>query len=751
MVQVSIAWSGADQDPYVDSRFTILNGDMQLLNGGLRSSNTNANHVKALYTETDIDPTLAIRSTIMSAETGIIWSDPIGPALLDDTGAGYWLKMNGNKAALYRITGDSLTNLNTNFTISPNLTDEYGLEVTTAGVLRGMLNDVQQFQLSDTTYPHSTLHVAAISSKQNSNAWGMSHFQGDGLLSAAMAPEWTGTPAPPEATVGVAYSYDMASLLTGDGPITLTLTAGTLPDGLNIVGLTIEGTPTTDTVATGLALTATNAVGTEVSDSFSLPVAVAPVGASWLATPAPPVGAVGDPYFYEMVTLISGDAPLTITLTAGTLPDGLIIDGFAISGVPTTQETPQGIRLTVANATGAEESDAFNMYVGDASDLKPVLVSVNTDDTVRSLVAGQIEGFNFTGATSVTVAGVAVSFTVESDIFISLGAVDLHTSAYRPGNVGYVVVTTPEGTGTREVDLLGEEGTTYIIPTSFDTDPPGLLATTTLLAEIGDGYEGVISADGGNSTITYELDGPHRNFDPAVPNNTITIGWFFDESELTWEQITETTNQDEGVLPDPAVLTSPYIAAVGINDATVGCSSDLALGTMYFMARISSATPSAPDIVNGVGADSHGSAPVVDTGVLGPYLLNGLSSKQKYYYWLVQDSDGSGIFSNLVGGTLTTDDDIVVPPDPNVLTDPFEGVIGSTFGAVGCTSKVDSGTLYLVARIRSDQPSAEEIATGFDAAAATSVPAKEGVNGPYALTGLDPTQKYYYWITQRFV
>lgn len=84
---------------------------------------------------------------------------------------------------------------------------------------------------------------------------------------------WTGTPTPPDATEGVAYSYDFSSLLSGDPTITVTSVNGALPDGLSIVGHTIAGTPTVPAVFSNLVLRADNGISpVDDSETFSLTV-----------------------------------------------------------------------------------------------------------------------------------------------------------------------------------------------------------------------------------------------------------------------------------------------------------------------------------------------------------------------------------------------------------------------------------------------------------------------------------------------
>jgi len=70
--------------------------------------------------------------------------------------------------------------------------------------------------------------------------------------------------AVPDGTVGVPQSFDVAPLLSTTDQVVLTLTAGSLPVGISIVGLTLAGTPSGAEV-TAFDITATNPLGSDTS------------------------------------------------------------------------------------------------------------------------------------------------------------------------------------------------------------------------------------------------------------------------------------------------------------------------------------------------------------------------------------------------------------------------------------------------------------------------------------------------------
>ena len=96
-----------------------------------------------------------------------------------------------------------------------------------------------------------------------------------GTFGPPAAPIWTtDPPVVPKAIDGDAFTYDFEpDLNSGDG-VVLTVTAGALPSGLAISGLTVTGTPDTAETQAGIQITATNAGGGTESLPFSMEVVV---------------------------------------------------------------------------------------------------------------------------------------------------------------------------------------------------------------------------------------------------------------------------------------------------------------------------------------------------------------------------------------------------------------------------------------------------------------------------------------------
>lgn len=190
----------------------------------------------------------------------------------------------------------------------------------------------------------------------------------------------------PDGVVLSPYTVTLGTI-GGQGPFTWTLNSGTLPPGLTLSsGGVISGTPPiTDLDSSGNAKKYSFTV--KVTDSqtptaafqtgsFSITINPLPV----VTSTTPPNGTVGLGYSYAL-TNTGGLAPFSWSVSAGTLPPGLAVNGAFISGTPT--------------GTAACGTFPFTIQVTDAdSNTATAQVSIRIEGKLEGNNAFSFNGFN---------------------------------------------------------------------------------------------------------------------------------------------------------------------------------------------------------------------------------------------------------------------------------------------------------------------------------------------------------------------
>lgn len=168
----------------------------------------------------------------------------------------------------------------------------------------------------------------------------------------------------PNGQVGVAYPG--LSVAGGTPPYTFTITSGSLPPGLAPSGDTLSGTPTTaGTYAFGLRVTDRyGCTGTVDFCAIDIDPGTCPGIAITLSPDDLPPAAPGAPYA-AAITPSGGTLPYTLTLSAGTLPAGLVLIPAGIAGV-TAQTGTFPLTITATDSNGCRVSRCYTLYVGTA-------------------------------------------------------------------------------------------------------------------------------------------------------------------------------------------------------------------------------------------------------------------------------------------------------------------------------------------------------------------------------------------------
>ncbi|CAE6848891.1 hypothetical protein XA1314C_40240 [Xanthomonas arboricola] len=303
------------------------------------------------------------------------------------------------------------------------------------------------------------------------------------------------------ATRGTAYSQTL-SASGGTAPYTYAVSAGSLPAGITLASNgTLSGTATVEG-SFNVTVTATDANTFTATQAYALTVA----GPN-LALPAStlPAGTAGQAYAATIASATGGTAPYRYALTAGALPNGVVVDAAtgALSGTPTlsgtfnftltaTDSTPspavqasQNYSVTIAAATlvlaqptlpPAVRGSAYNQVLTVSGGVAPYRYSIASGTLPAGLTLasdGTLSGTPTTqGTSSFTIAVAdagnasatqAYSFTVSdaapvavADVAATMSdaAVSVAVTANDTGNITTIAIATAPTNGTAVVNGL---------------------------------------------------------------------------------------------------------------------------------------------------------------------------------------------------------------------------------------------------------------------------------------------------------
>ena len=307
-------------------------------------------------------------------------------------------------------------------------------------------------------------------------------------------------------TVGTPIPPIVLSTTGGTGTITYSISSGSLPQGLQIVGNQVAGTPTAPTAVSGNVVSflatdsATPAAVTAVSASVTLianPVALA------ITSSALPSGTVGAAYSYQL-TATGGTGAITWSVSAGSLTGtGLTLSSTGLlSGTPTA--TQSGLNLTFQ----AKDS-ATNQQQTVTSTLSLTVTNLLTITSGNSL-PNATTGAAYSQTLSVAGgSGSGYTWTVTSGTTGTNSLVTLNLSVSSTG----VVSGTPTSAGTANFTVQVKDSSNNTTTGSFtvvayaplalpSANPPSLGSATTAST-----YSGSITATGGIPGYTWTVNG----------------------------------------------------------------------------------------------------------------------------------------------------------------------------------------------------------------------------------------------------
>jgi hypothetical protein len=202
---------------------------------------------------------------------------------------------------------------------------------------------------------------------------------GSGSSSGAPPPSLkVTTSALPAGQVGAAYSASLAAS-GGTMPLSWALSSGTMPAGLtlNASSGAISGTPSAPaTGALGFTVTDSSSPAQSSTTSLGLTISAAALA---VTTTSLPSGQMGKAYTATLAAT-GGTAPLTWSVTSGTVPAGLAFDAAsgAIYGTPTAAAASVPLTFTVADSGNPQQTKTLSTTLSIAAAATPLAISTTT-------------------------------------------------------------------------------------------------------------------------------------------------------------------------------------------------------------------------------------------------------------------------------------------------------------------------------------------------------------------------------------
>ena len=184
------------------------------------------------------------------------------------------------------------------------------------------------------------------------------------------------TPSPlPSGTTGTGYSHNL-SAAGGVAPYSWSMASGALPAGLSLSSTgVISGTPSTPGTANFSArVFDSSSPPQNFSKAFTLTIA----GSLTITSTSLPSGVAGSSYSRTM-TVTGGTAPYNWSVTTGSLPAGLTLNGPTISGTPTTAGSSTfTLRVTDSSSPSLSAEIGLTIVVSAGGPVSILLTGVPT-------------------------------------------------------------------------------------------------------------------------------------------------------------------------------------------------------------------------------------------------------------------------------------------------------------------------------------------------------------------------------------
>jgi hypothetical protein len=429
-------------------------------------------------------------------------------------------------------------------------------------------------------------------------------------------------------TVGTPITPITLSTTGGTGTITYSVNSGTLPQGLQIVGNQVTGTPTAPTVVSG------NGVSFLATDSATpTPVTAVSASVTLIANPvtlaitssALPTGTVGAAYSYQL-TSTGGTGAITWSLSAGSLTGtGLTLSSTdLLSGTPTT--TQSGLSLTFQakdSATNQQQTVTKTLSLTVTN-----VLAITTNTSLPNATTNLAYNQSLVAAGG---SGSGYTWTVTAGATGTNSLATLNLSVSTAG----VISGTPTSTGTANFTVQVKDSSNNTASASFTVNAYAALAlpspnpSSLGSATTNASYSGSITATGGVPGYTWTVNGS------SVGSGSVSLG----NGTLIASSSGSTLN----------ITGTPASTGTVTFTASVTDSTSASVGPIAYSINVSSTYTVSGQINSNIGC----------TGVS----LNGVTVSINTTPVQTTTTSGSGnfSFSNVPNGTYTITPSVVGP------------------------------------------------------------------------------------------
>ena len=310
------------------------------------------------------------------------------------------------------------------------------------------------------------------------------------IVRAAAAATTITTSSLPNGTAGTIYPQQNLSATGGLPPYTWSISGGALPDGLALSGGgSITGTPT-KAKTYNFTVKAADLLTLSDTQAFQILISPAPPPPT-ISTVSLASGIVGTPYVQQSLSATGGTAPLTWSISAGSLPTGLTLAGNGtISGTPAAAGT-SNFTVKVTDAANLSDSKAFQIVVDPA----PIPPTISTS----SLPPGEAGAVYPQQTLSATGGAPPYSWS------ISVGSLPAGLTLATNG----AITGTPTAAGTANftVKVMDSAGQSTTKALQIVINPPPTISTNSLPSgTAGTAYpQQTLSAAGGTAPYTWSV------------------------------------------------------------------------------------------------------------------------------------------------------------------------------------------------------------------------------------------------------